>query len=76
MRYMPGRCLIRQLLKERRKPQRWLHEITGISESNLSDYISRRKVMGVNTMKNIAMALGVTMDQLYEWTIVDDRQGE
>ncbi|MFD0673964.1 helix-turn-helix domain-containing protein [Cohnella sp. GCM10027633] len=75
MRVTPGRCLLRQLLKEKRKTQRWLQEVTGISESNLSDYASRRKVMGVTTLKTVASALDVPMDDLYEWN-VDDGQGE
>lgn len=75
MRVTPGRCLLRQLLKEKRKTQRWLHEVTGISESNLSDYASRRKVMGVITLKTVATALDVPMDDLYEWN-TDDRLGE
>lgn len=76
MRVTPGRCLLRQLLKDRKKTQRWLHESTGISESNLSDYASRRKIMGVVTMKTISTVLAVPMDDLYEWVTVDDRQGE
>lgn len=75
MRVTPGRCLLRQLLKEKKKTQRWLHEVTGILESNLSDYASKRKVMGVTTMKTVATVLEIPMDDLYEWD-VDDRQGE
>lgn len=75
MRVTPGRCLLRQLLKDKRKTQRWLHELTGISESNLSDYASKRKVMGVTTMKTVATVLEIPMDDLYEWN-VDDRRGE
>jgi len=69
MRVTPGRCLLRQLLKEKKKTQRWLHEQTGISESNLSDYASGRKIMGTITMKTIATVLEVPMDDLYEWVV-------
>lgn len=75
MRVTPGRCLLRQLLEDRKKSLSWLSAKTAISLSNLSDYASRRKIMGVVTLKTVAEALEVPMDDLYEWIVVDDRQG-
>ncbi|MDG0791966.1 helix-turn-helix transcriptional regulator [Cohnella ginsengisoli] len=75
MRVTPGRCLLRQLLKEKRMTQLWLCEQTGISQANMSAYVSGRKKMGVVTMKTLSTLLEVPMDDLYEWE-VDDGHGE
>ncbi|WP_138756454.1 helix-turn-helix domain-containing protein [Paenibacillus sinopodophylli] len=76
MRYIPGRCLLRQLLREQRKAQKWLCKETGISQSNMSDYVRGEKKMSANTMKTVAMALGVPMDDLYDWIeiAIDDSE--
>ncbi|MGG1637190.1 helix-turn-helix domain-containing protein [Paenibacillus sp. NRS-1760] len=76
MRYVPGRCLLRQLIHEQRKTQKWLCGRTGISQSNMSDYVRGEKKMSANTMKTVAMALGVHMDDLYEWIeiTIDDSE--
>jgi len=75
MRYLPGRCLLRQILKKRRLTQRWLADIVDMPETQISDYINNRTKMGYATAATIAFALGVHAEELYEWE-KDDRLGE
>lgn len=77
MRYIPGRCLLRQHLDKKKLTLRWLHENTGIAESQLSDYQIERTKMGYATAYTIAKALNLKSgDDLYEWIpMSDDRQG-
>ena len=63
----PGRCLLRQLLKQRKKSQQWLVEVTGIDKYRISDYANNRGVMSLTTAKSIALALRCNIDDLYEW---------
>lgn len=67
MAFRPEKCLIPSILKERRMSARDLSELTGISESAISDYSSERKFMMLGTAKTIAEALQVPIDDLYEW---------
>lgn len=65
--YKPGRCLLKQRLKEIGRTQQWLSEITGITKSQISDYATNRRVMTLSTAKTIANAIGCNIDDLYEW---------
>ena len=71
MGYVPVRCLLRQLLQERRKSQRSLSERTGISEQKISDYVNNRAIMKMGPAKTIATDLGIDIDDLYEFKWVD-----
>lgn len=75
MRYKPGRCRLHQLYKETGITQREVHIITGIPESQLSDYAHDRKKMGSSIRYTIGKALKLPCsDLLYEWIeeTVDD----
>ncbi len=73
MRYEPGRCRLHQLYKTSGISQRDVHIVTGISESQLSDYANNRKKMGSATRYTIAKALNLeSSDDLYEWIKVDE----
>jgi len=67
MRVTPGRCLLRSILRRRKLTQRWLCERTGYPESQISDYINNRTTMGLGTAVTIAKAIGVNVEDLYEW---------
>lgn len=67
MGYVPGRCLLKQRLKEIRKTQQWLAETTGLTKAQISDYANNRKVMSLPTAKTIAAAIGCHIDDLYEF---------
>lgn len=44
-----------------------LVEKTGIAKSQISEYISNKSVMSLNTAKVISLALNCSIDDLYEW---------
>jgi len=67
MGYYPGRCLLSRRLKEIGKTQQWLSEKTGISKSQISDYIHNRRIMKLGTAKTIAAAVDCYIDDLYEF---------
>lgn len=67
-----GRCLIPDLLAKKGWTQRDLSHKTGISEGSMSDYVTKRTIMGVKNAKVIAVALECTMDDLYEWIFIRD----
>lgn len=73
MRYEPDRCLLKLLYKQTGITQRMVHIITGIPESQLSDYANNRTVMGYSTAVTIAKALKLQNNEnLYTWRIVED----
>lgn len=67
MRVTPDRCLLRSILRRQKRKQRWLSEVTGISETQLSDYINNKTYMGYATAVTIANALGIHAEELYTW---------
>lgn len=76
MRYEPDRCLLRQILNRQKKTQRWLAEKVSMPETQISDYINNRTTMGYATAVNIARALDVNPESLYEWITVNSKLGE
>ncbi|MNJ67450.1 Helix-turn-helix domain protein [compost metagenome] len=70
MTYYPGRCRLRQILKEQRKTQKWLSEKTGIDKYRISYYSNDRGFMHLSTAKTIAAALNCSIDDLYDWIYV------
>lgn len=62
-----GRCQITKLLKQSKLTQAELADRTGMSESTISHYVSRRRVMSIQSAKIIATVLRVTIDDLYTW---------
>jgi len=68
MRYVPDRCRLQQLYKETGITQRMLHIITGIPESQLSDYANDRTTMGFGTAVTISKAMKLpNCELLYTW---------
>jgi DNA-binding Xre family transcriptional regulator len=72
MRYRSTRCRLGDILDQKRMTNRDLAFLTGINESNISAYIHSGRGMTLNTAKTIASALGVTIDDLFEWVRCDD----
>lgn len=71
MRYEPDRCRLQQLYKETGITQRMLHIMTGIPESQLSDYARDRTTMGYATAVTISKAMKLpNCELLYTWKIV------
>lgn len=55
------------LLKYAHMTQRELADAAGISESVISDYIHKRKMIGLKNAINIAYALGCSIDELIDF---------
>lgn len=67
MRYRILRCRLSELCDAKGLTKRDLERITGIRETNLSAYASNRRLMTLKTAKTISVALGCSIDDLYEW---------
>lgn len=67
MGWEPDKCLIPELLHKIGKTQQWLSEQTGISPQRISDYATKRVVMGIGIAKMIAELLNCHIDNLYTW---------
>lgn len=73
MRYEPDRCRLKLLYKQTGISQRKVHIITGIPESQLSDYANNRTVMGYGTAVTIAKALKLgNNEEIYTWRIIEE----
>jgi len=71
-RYEPDRCRLRDLYVKTSISQRQLHILTGIPESQLSDYANNRTKMGFGTAVTIKKALKLrNVEQLYTWIEID-----
>lgn len=62
-----GKCLLSQLLHQARMSQAEFAVRVGMSESTISHYANRRRIMSLENAKIIADALSVPIDDLYEW---------
>lgn len=62
-----GKCLLLEILNSKYMTQADLVEKTGIAKSQISEYISNKSTMSLNTAKVIALALNCSIDDLYEW---------
>ena len=60
-------CLLLELLHERGMTQTELAEITGITESQISLYISGKRKMSFLSAVKIALALKCHAEELYRW---------
>jgi transcriptional regulator with XRE-family HTH domain len=67
MGYRPGRCLLARRLREIDKNQQWLSEVTGISKTQISNYATNSRYMSLSSAKTIAVAIGCTIDDLYDF---------
>ncbi|WKL00852.1 helix-turn-helix transcriptional regulator [Paenibacillus amylolyticus] len=68
MQYEPDRCRLKEWYKRRRISQRELHIITGIAESQLSQYANNNQIMTLGTAHTIAKAMRLHGPQaLYTW---------
>lgn len=67
MELKPISCRIPEHLDRLKQTQQWLSDRVAIPKQQLNDYIKMRHIMGVVVAKNIAEALKVKIDDLYEW---------
>ncbi|MGD6876914.1 helix-turn-helix domain-containing protein [Bacillus infantis] len=66
-----GRCLLLDILNKKYMTQADLVIKTGLSKSQISEYIGNKNVMGLNAAVIIAHALGCKVEELYELHIED-----
>lgn len=64
-----GKCLLPNLLRRKHMTQADLSEITGISKTQINEYIANTRMMSLGNAKLIAHALKCNIDDLYRWKI-------
>ncbi|WP_088832606.1 helix-turn-helix transcriptional regulator [Paenibacillus tyrfis] len=69
MAYKPGRCLLHFRLKEVGMTPQDLADRIQMPRQQISDYANDRYKMGLANAKTIAMAIGCSIDDLYEWKL-------
>ena len=62
-----GKCLLVHILRAKRISASELAIKLNMSQSQISDYVCNRKSMSVKTIRRIAHALNVKMDDMYDW---------
>jgi transcriptional regulator with XRE-family HTH domain len=67
MAYRPGKCLLHNILREKRLTPQELSEQIGIPKQQLSNYANNRNKMNLANAKTIAHHLEIPIDDLYEW---------
>jgi putative transcriptional regulator len=64
-----GKCLLLKILNRKRMTQTNLSDLTGISKTQISEYIANTRKMSLANAKLIAHVLKCHIDDLYEWKI-------
>jgi putative transcriptional regulator len=64
-----GKCLLLNILNRKRMTQVDLSDLTGISKTQISEYIGNTRKMSLANAKLIAYHLKCHIDDLYEWKI-------
>lgn len=67
MAFVPGRCLLRERLKEVGMTQKQLAERLNLSPQKINDYASGERRMSLGTAKTVADILDCHIDDLYDW---------
>lgn len=62
-----GKCLLGDILYKKDMTQIDLEIITGISKTQINEFINNRRVMSLNNAKIISDALNCLIEDLYEW---------
>ncbi|TDL34385.1 XRE family transcriptional regulator [Jeotgalibacillus sp. S-D1] len=63
-----GKCLLQLRLDERQLTRNELMDRTGLTKSQVSDYVTNRFVMSLPHARNVAQFCGCSIDELYEWS--------
>jgi putative transcriptional regulator len=64
-----GKCLLLNLLERRRMTQSDLAAITGISKTQINEYIANTRKMSLANAYIISRALRCHIEDLYNWKI-------
>lgn len=66
MAFRPGKCLLHNILREKKLTPQEFAEISGFSKQQISNYANNHSVMNIATAMTIAHYLEVPIDDLYE----------
>lgn len=72
--YKVGKCLLSDILLQARMTQQELAERLGVTRQQINHYVNNRRVMTLETAKNIACLLNCDIEDLYEWIPVEVRE--
>lgn len=72
--FRSGKCLLRYRLIEAGMTQKNLSERLIMPIQQISDYANNRRMMTLDTARNIAYAVGCRIEELYEWEEVRPSQ--
>jgi len=61
------KCLLPQILRERNIDHVEFYESIGWTKQLYYVYSKTKRKMSIDTLKTVANALGLPMDELYEW---------
>lgn len=75
MSFRVGRCLLRDLLRERGITQQQLADRLDMKTQQVSNYVTGQKQMSLKTAKAFAVALKCNIDDLYEFIPVHKKTG-
>lgn len=67
MDFRSGKCLLPQILRERKIEPVDFYNSLGWNRQKYNAYVKNRKKMSIGTLKTVANALEIPMDDLYEW---------
>lgn len=67
MAFRPGKCLLHNILREKKLTPQEFSDHIGMTKQQLSDYATNRRKMSLSTAKTIAHALEIPIDDLYVW---------
>jgi plasmid maintenance system antidote protein VapI len=62
-----GKCLLEARLEAFGISKRELEKRAGVTSSQISEYITEKHAMSLETAKNIADTIGCRPEDLYEW---------
>jgi transcriptional regulator with XRE-family HTH domain len=75
--YDVGKCLLSDLLQEKRMSQQELADHLGVTRQQINHYLNpdthKRRIMTLHIAKNVSKVIGCEMDDLYEWIPVEVR---
>ncbi|MBB6452021.1 transcriptional regulator with XRE-family HTH domain [Salirhabdus euzebyi] len=74
MAYIVGRCLLRELLRNKDMTQVDLAARLGVTFQQVNKYANNRQLMSIKVAKNIAAILNCHIDDLYEWIEAGEKQ--
>jgi len=75
MEYRPERCLLPELLRERKIDPVIFYIELGWSKQQYSAYVNHHRYMSAGTLKTVAEKLGLPMDDIYTWKAIPLRKG-